>query len=739
MADATLSKALVAEQGLTGEEYERIVTLLGREPNLTEVGLFGALWSEHCSYKSSKVYLKSLPTTGPRILQGPGENAGVVDVGEGVAIVFKMESHNHPSFIEPYQGAATGVGGIIRDIFTMGARPIALLDSLRFGPLSDARNRYLAGGVVAGIAGYGNAVGVPTVGGEFAVAECYSDNPLVNVLCVGIARSDRLFSARAEGVGNPVIYVGARTGRDGIHGAVMASEAFDESWQERRPAVQVGDPFKEKLLIEATLEVMETGSVIGIQDMGAAGLTCSTAEMAARAGTGMEIDLTTVPRREEGMSADELMLSESQERMLLVVRRGTEERVRAIFAKWDLDAVVIGHVTADPFLRVTEGSRVVASVPVKALVDDAPVYSRPAWPLPEYEENRRLDLSGLPLPKEYGSILLTLLASPTIGWKGRVWERYDHMLYLNTVVVPGSDAVVLRLPGGRRGIAVSCDGSGRYTFLDPYRGGALAVAEAARNVACSGAEPVALTNCVNFGNPERPEIMWQFAETLRGMRDAAIALGTPVTGGNVSFYNETTGRSIFPTPIVGVVGIVEEIAHVTRQGFTRAGDTILLLGETREELGGSEYLTLIHGRVQGEPPLPDLALEKAVQRVCLRAIREGLVHAAHDCSEGGLAVALAECCLSGREPLGAEVSLSGDVRPDALLFGESASRILLAVPEAHVPRVRATAEKERVPLSVLGRTGGDVLAVRGEGLSFSLPLSHLDEAWRGALGPVFPR
>ncbi len=735
-----ITPELVAEHGLTAEEYEKIKAILGREPTFTELGIFSVMWSEHCSYKSSKIHLKKFPTKGERVLIGPGENAGVVDLGDGLALVFKMESHNHPSFIEPYQGAATGVGGIIRDIFAMGARPIALLDSLRFGPLTDPKNRYLFSRVIAGISGYGNAVGVPTVGGECFFADCYTTNPLVNVLCLGIVRRDRIFRARAEGVGNPVIYVGARTGRDGIHGATMASEAFSEESPERRPTVQVGDPFKEKCLIEACLRLMETDWLVGIQDMGAAGLTCSTAEMAARGNVGIEIDLDKVPRREEGMTPYEVMLSESQERMLLVVRRGTEEEVKRIFGEWDLEVSVIGTVTDDGFLRVKERGRVVAEIPAKALVDGAPIYVRPMKRPQDLDRVQSLDLSTLPLPSEYNEVLLRLLASPNIASKAMIYRQYDHMLYLNTLVLPGSDAVVLRVKGTRRGIALSCDGNGRYTYLDPYLGGMLAVAEAARNTVCSGALPVAITNCLNFGSPENPEIMWQFAEAVKGMAKACEILGTPVTGGNVSFYNETKGMAIFPTPIVGMLGLLEDLSHVTTQGFKQAGDLVVLLGETKEELGGSEYLSVIHGLTQGRPPLLDLDLEKRVQAACLQAIRSGLIASAHDCSDGGLAVALAESCISGPEgSLGVEVALPEGIRPDALLFGESPSRIVLSLQEQAFPALRRIADDHGVPLQVLGRVWGSRYRIQGPGCSIDLPVEGMRKAWEEALPAFFAR
>jgi phosphoribosylformylglycinamidine synthase len=730
---AAITPDLIAQHGITPEEYARIHTILGRDPNFTELGIFSVMWSEHCSYKSSRVYLKQLPTQGPCILQGPGENAGVVDVGDGLAIVFKMESHNHPSFIEPRQGAATGVGGIIRDIFTMGARPIALLDPLRFGPLTDAKSRFVAKGVVSGISSYGNAVGVPTVGGELIVSETYAGNPLVNVFCLGIAPKDRIFLARAGGVGNPVIYVGAKTGRDGIHGATMASETFDEGSEERRPTVQVGDPFREKLLIEACLELMAGDAIVGIQDMGAAGLTCSTCEMASRGETGIEIDLAKVPRRETGMIPYEIMLSESQERMLLVAKLGREAEVMRIFEKWDLDAVVIGRVTDDGRMRVKDGDRVVAEIPARDLAEEGPIYRRPTARPAYLDETARFDARLLALPADLGGVLLTLLASPNIACKRPVWQQYDHMLFCNTVVEPGSDAVVLRLQGTPKGLALSADGNGRYTYLDPYEGGKLAVAEAARNVVCAGGRPLAVTNCLNFGNPERPEIMWQFAEAVRGMADACRAFETPVTGGNVSLYNETLGTAIFPTPIIGMVGLLDDVRQATTQWFKRAGDVVLLLGETRDEVGGSEYLKVAHGLETGLPPRMDLARERAVQEVCLAAIRAGLVRSAHDASDGGLAVALAECCLTGPVRLGATIALPGDLRADVLLFGESASRIVLSVSPETVERVQALARAQEVPCTVLGKVGGTEFTITAGGISLAVSVDALHDAWANSL------
>ncbi len=731
---SVITPALIAQHGITPEEYQRVRAILGRDANFTELGIFSVMWSEHCSYKSSRVHLKQFPTRGERILQGPGENAGVVDIGDGLAIVFKMESHNHPSFIEPHQGAATGVGGIIRDIFTMGARPIALMDPLRFGTLESGKTQYLLGGVVGGIAAYGNAVGVPTVGGELCVSDTYAGNPLVNVFCLGIAPKDRVFLARASGEGNPVIYVGAKTGRDGIHGATMASETFDEGSEERRPTVQVGDPFKGKLLIEACLELMVGDAIVGIQDMGAAGLTCSTCEMASRGGTGIEIDLAKVPLRETGMIPYEVMLSESQERMLLVVRRGTEQQVMDIFHKWDLDAVIIGQVTGDGLMRVKDTDRVVAEIPARALTEEGPIYHRPAQRPAYLTETESADLARLPLPEKLDRVLLDLLGSPNIASKQPVWQQYDHMLFCNTVVEPGSDAAVLRVQGTRKGLALATDGNGRYTYLDPYEGGKLAVAEAARNVVCAGARPIAITNCLNFGSPERPEIMWQFGEAVRGMADACRALGTPVTGGNVSFYNETLGTPIFPTPIVGMVGLLADISHATTQWFKAAGDVVYVLGETFEELGGTEYLKLVHNLEVGRAPRLDLQRERAVQQVCLTAIRSGLVSSAHDCADGGLAVALAECCItSPGTRLGANLVLPSDLRPDALLFGESASRIVVSVRSEHAEQFRAIAHRHDVPCEELGVVGGDVLALQGRGFHLSQPVEGIHAAWSTGL------
>ncbi len=732
-----VTKESIAQHGLSEDEFKKIVEILGREPNLVELGMFSVMWSEHCSYKSSRVHLKKLPTTGARVVQGPGENAGAVDIGDGLVAVFKIESHNHPSFIEPYQGAATGVGGILRDIFTMGARPIALLDSLRFGSLERPLNRHLFKGVVAGIAGYGNCIGVPTVGGEVVFNDIYDKNPLVNVFCLGLAQKEKLFRGVATGVGNPVIYVGSKTGRDGIHGATMASDVFDDESASKRPTVQVGDPFTEKLLLEACLELMGQDLLIGIQDMGAAGLTSSSCEMASRSGTGIELDLTPVPRREEGMTPYELLLSESQERMLMVARRGHEEDVLAICRKWDLDAAIVGQVTGDGLLRVRDQGAVVAEVPARALAEDAPRYERPAAPPAFQEHLQALNLDMLRDVKNPAQDLLALLESPTIADKSWVYQQYDHMVQTNSLVRPGSDAAVVRIKGSNKALAVTTDGNGLYCLLNPYVGGTIAVAEAARNLVCSGAEPVGMTNCLNFGNPERPEIMWQLSLCIEGMKDACEALGVPVVSGNVSLYNETNGLSIYPTPIIGMVGLIESLDQVTTAWFKDEGDDIFLVGTTGEDLGGTEYLRVVHFREQGSPPLLDLEREKAVQAFVLTVIRNGLVSSAHDCADGGLAVALTECCLARiGDALGAVVQLTPEgLRRDAVLFGESQSRVVISARPHDRPRILQLAEAAGVPIAVIGRVGGDRLVVEvatdrwGPGCRIDIDLKTLGDRW----------
>jgi phosphoribosylformylglycinamidine synthase len=738
MSDQMITKDLIAQHNLTDDEYKKIVEILGREPNLTELGMFSVMWSEHCSYKSSRVHLKKLPTTGPRVVQGPGENAGAVDIGDGLCVVFKMESHNHPSFIEPYQGAATGVGGILRDIFTMGARPIALLDSLRFGGLNTPKNRRLMKGVVAGIAGYGNCMGVPTVGGEAVFNDIYSLNPLVNVFCLGIARKDKIFRGTAAGVGNPVIYFGSKTGRDGIHGATMASDSFDDQSERKRPTVQVGDPFTEKLLLEACLELMANDVLVGIQDMGAAGLTSSSCEMASRAGNGIELDLTNVPRREPGMTPYELMLSESQERMLMVAKAGKEEECIRICKKWDLDVAVVGRVTGDGMLRIKDEGTVVAEIPAKALAEDGPQYERPYSP-PAYQDmltNLNYDVIPDVDVKDANAALLALLESPTIASKRWIYEQYDHMVRTNTMVRPGSDAAVVRIKGTNKAVAVTVDCNSRYCLLHPYEGARLAVAEAARNLVCSGAEPIGLTDCLNFGNPERPDIMWQFVLAIEGLKDACEHFRIPIVSGNVSFYNETNGLSIYPTPMLGMVGLIEEADRAMTQWFKQDGDDIILLGATREDLGGSAYLKVVHAREQGSPPFLNLDAEKALHECVLALIRQGVIQSAHDCSDGGLAVALAECCMSGQDRrLGAVLTLNtGRLRKDALLFGESQSRVVVSAKPAQRQTVIECAGRLGVPVAVIGTVTGDRLTIflggeRADSPAVDIPVETLHDRW----------
>ena len=741
-----IDPAVLERHGLKADEYDRIVRTLGREPSITELGIFSVMWSEHCSYKSSRIHLKKLPTRGSRVLQGPGENAGAVDIGDGLAAVFKIESHNHPSFIEPYQGAATGVGGIIRDIFTMGARPIALMNSLRFGALdgpAGARTRRLVDGVVAGIAGYGNSIGIATVAGEIAFEESYAANPLVNVFCLGIVEADALVKGRASGVGNPVFYVGAKTGRDGIHGATMASAEFDERSAEKRPAVQVGDPFMEKLLLEACLELMATDALIGVQDMGAAGLTCSTSEMGARGGSGIEIDVRHVPQRETGMSPYEIMLSESQERMLLVVKRGREAEVETIFDKWDLHAAHIGYVTDDGLLRVKDHDRVVAEIPNTALVDEAPVYDRPVARPAYLDEVHRLDLETL-RPSSPQDAFFAVLASPTIASKRWVYRQYDHMVRTNTLVLPGMGAGVVRIKGTPRALAMSTDGNGRYCYLNPRRGAMLAVAEAARNVACAGALPIGATNCLNFGNPEKPEIMWQFVEAVEGIAEACRALDIPITGGNVSLYNETDGKAIFPTPIIGVVGLLEDASTVVGRAFSKAGDDVVLLGNGDADLGGSEYLKTVHDLVAGDAPAVNLANERALIQLLTEAARAGLISSAHDSSDGGLAITLAESTFDTGGigcvvdiPAGRSEAIGGWIAL-ASLFGEAAGRVVVSVPPDGRAALLDRAHAAGVPATVIGRTGGARIQVGVNGhAAIDCLIGEAEQVWSSALGRYF--
>ena len=734
-----IDQATIDAHGLSTDEYQRLLEILGREPTITELGIFSVMWSEHCSYKSSRLHLRRLPTEGPRVVQGPGENAGAVDIGDGLTAVFKIESHNHPSFIEPYQGAATGVGGIIRDIFTMGARPIALLNSLRFGALDDPATRRLVDGVVAGIAGYGNSIGIPTIGGEIAFEPSYAGNPLVNVFCLGVAKADQLAKGLASGPGNPVYYVGAMTGRDGIHGATMASAEFDEHSADHRPAVQVGDPFMEKLLLEACLEVMQTGALVGIQDMGAAGLTCSTSEMGARGGVGVEIDVSLVPQRETGMTAYEIMLSESQERMLLVAQQGREAEVEQVFEKWDLHAVRIGEVTGDGRLRVRNDGDVVAEIPNRQLADGAPLYDRPTERPAYLSEAQHLDVAALRAPAGLSETWLDLLGAPVIASKRWVYRQYDHMVRTNTVALPGLGAGVVRVKGTGRALAFSVDGNGRYCYLDPGEGGRLAVAEAARNVACAGAVPIGATNCLNFGNPERPEIMWQLAQAVDGIAEACRALEIPITGGNVSLYNETNGQAIYPTPVLGVVGLLEDATRLLTRMFPADGLVIMLLGDAAGELGGSEYLKAAHGMVRGRPAAVDLDRERALQTLLVEGARDGLIRSAHDCAEGGFAVTLAECCVESGG-VGARVELPAPAGSDdrfaliRALFGEAPSRVVVSAPHEKRNLLLARARALSVPATVLGHTGGERLTISLAGrVVADVGLDGAEQAWANGM------
>ena len=737
-----ITPEVIATHNLTQQEFERIKELLGREPSFAELGIFSVMWSEHCSYKSSRIHLKRLPTTGPRVIVPPGENAGVVDLGDGWCAAFKIESHNHPSFIEPFQGAATGVGGILRDIFTMGARPVASMNSLRFGSLDHPqygrRNRSLLAGVVAGIAHYGNAFGVATVGGEVAFDDAYALNPLVNAFALGLVRHDQIFFGKATGIGNPVLYVGAKTGRDGIHGATMASAEFDEEALEKRPTVQVGDPFLEKLLLEACLEAMRSGAVAGIQDMGAAGLTSSSCEMAARAGTGIELDLSLVPQREQNMTAYEMLLSESQERMLIVAHSGREREVVDIFRKWDLDAVVIGRVRDTGRMQVVHNGEMVADIPVEALTDEAPRYERPM----SAPTGTETDQAQTTKHEDHTEALRTLLSSGNITSKHWVYRQYDHMVRTNTAILPGADAAVIRIKETRRALAMSLDGNGRYCAANPREGAKLIVAEAARNVVCVGARPIAITNCLNFASPERPEVMWSFSETIDGMAEACRALETPVVSGNVSFYNETEGRGILPTPVIGMVGLIEDVRRVVSPGFKKEGDLIALLGTTQDDLSTSEYAVSIAGittqeiAASGKVPALDLDRELAVQRACLAAAEAGLLLSAHDCSDGGLAIALAESCFSslGREAIGADVNLEGALDPTTHLFSESPSRIIISFDSADADAVREIAERNNAPFTMLGRVGRHRLIINVNGdEEIATDVSDLEAAWRTAL------
>ncbi|MBN1687806.1 MAG: phosphoribosylformylglycinamidine synthase subunit PurL [Candidatus Omnitrophica bacterium] len=710
-----ITPEILQAHGITREEYERILEILGREPNITELGMFSVMWSEHCSYKNSKPVLKLFPTTGPKLLVKAGEeNAGIIDIGEGYAICFKIESHNHPSAVEPFQGAATGVGGILRDIFTMGARPVLLMNSLRFGRLDNPQSRRLFSGVVSGIANYGNCIGVPTIGGEVYFHESYEGNPLVNAMCLGIVPTKEIVKGCAHGVGNPVYYVGAATGRDGLGGAAFASRELTEDSGEDRPAVQVGDPFMEKLLLEACLELIKTDALVGMQDMGAAGLTCSGCETASRGSTGIEMDLAKVPRRETGMTPYEIMLSESQERMLIIAKKGKEKIVEEIFEKWDLHAVKIGKVREGHMMRVREGEKLVAEIPAKSLADEGPVYIREEREPDYLKEAQTLDWKKLSIPTDLGVVLKKLLEHPSIASKAWVWQQYDHMVRTDTVFYPGSDAALIRIKGTSRGIAVSTDCNGLYCYLDPYEGGKIAVAEAARNVAVSGAQPLGVTNCLNFGNPMKPEVFWQFHRVVEGMTAACKALETPVTGGNVSFYNENPTGAIFPTSTIGMVGLLEKIDNRVPSFFQKEGDLVFVAGETFNEIGGSHYLMVIHQIQKGLPPRLDLDREVRLQKFLMAAANNRLMSSCHDMAEGGLSVALSECCFNPKGYLGANVpklQRQNDLREDALYFGESQSRVVISVDPKNREKLEKLAEKMKIPFFQIGKVEGDSLKI----------------------------
>lgn len=740
--DPEITPALVDEHGLSTDEYRLVLDVLGREPTFTELGVFSAMWSEHCGYKNSRPLLRTLPTEAPWVLQGPGENAGVIDVGDGLAIAFKIESHNHPSAVEPYQGAATGVGGILRDVFTMGARPIAVLNSLRFGEIDGPeadRVRYLVAGVVRGIGDYGNCVGIPTVGGEVYFDAAYEGNPLVNAMAIGLLRAEDLIRGVAEGVGNPIMTVGAKTGRDGIHGATFASAELSEESEARRPQVQVGDPFTEKLLLEASLELIRSGHIVGIQDMGAAGLVSSSTEMAARSGTGVHIEITRVPVREPGMTPYEILLSETQERMLVVALAGREEEVRAILGRWDLDAETIGHVTDTGRYVIVENGTPVVDIPGEPLVNGCPTYTREGRESPEITALRQWDPVGLTPRAEEADpawTLRALLDSPTIASKRWVYQQYDSTVRTNTVVGPGSDAAVLRLRGTRRAIAATVDCNGRYVFLNPRRGAMIAVAEAARNLACTGALPRAVTNNLNFGNPLKPEVYHQLAEAVRGMGEACRAFATPVTGGNVSLYNENPRGAIYPTPTIGMVGVIDDVDRVMTSGFRTEGDAIVLFGRNTGELGGSEYLKVVHGRVAGDAPEIDLQHERALQQLLLDAIARGWLRSAHDCAEGGLAVALAESAFADpRHAFGVQIDLDDDLPPAALLFGEAQGRAVVSCGDADLVALLDLAERHGVPARRIGAVSAvdAPFRIATRGATLDAPIQRLASVYESAL------
>ncbi|WP_128896829.1 phosphoribosylformylglycinamidine synthase subunit PurL [Longirhabdus pacifica] len=731
-AEQIESLQLYKQMGVSDHEFELICSFLGRKPNYTEIGVFSVMWSEHCAYKNSKPILSRFPTTGERVLVGPGEGAGIVDIGDNQAVVFKIESHNHPSAVEPFQGAATGVGGIIRDIFSMGARPIALLNSLRFGNLENDRVKYLFEHVVSGIAGYGNCIGIPTVGGEVMFDESYEGNPLVNAMCVGLIDHEDIQKGIAKGIGNPVYYVGPATGRDGIHGATFASEELNEDSDSKRPSVQVGDPFMEKLVMEACLELIQSGIVLGIQDMGAAGLTCSSAEMASKAGNGMELYLDQVPQREEGMTPYEMMLSESQERMLFVIEEQHEDQAKAIFAKWGLDCPKVGKVTDDGNLTLIHHGEKVAEMPVSALVDECPVYEKPSQVPAYYQESESFDSTKYEEIQDLNEALERILASPTVASKEWVYHQYDYMVRTNTAIHPGSDAAVVAIEGSNKALAMTTDCNGRYVYLDPYVGGKIAVSEAARNVVCSGAEPLAITDNLNFGSPEKPEIFWQLEQAADGVSQACESLSTPVIGGNVSLYNENANGAIYPTPVIGMVGLVHDVNHMTTQSFKTAGDVIYVLGETKAELGGSEFQHVVFGKTEGRPPELDLQKEKALQAAVLHMIQSGWINSAHDCSEGGLATAIAESCISGG--IGAAVEVDMDLRHDIAMFSESQSRIVLSIQPEWQTQFETYMSETNVPWQNIGEVGGEQLQVKKQHeVIIDASVSRLTAIWKEAI------
>lgn len=707
----TDTKTFAFNHGLTEEEYNLIVATLQRDPNHTEVGILGAMWSEHCSYKSSKIHLKKLPTKGKQVIQGPGENAGIVDLGDDLCAVFKMESHNHPSYIEPYQGAATGVGGIIRDIFTMGARPVALLDSLRFGNPDLPKTKFLIKGVVSGIADYGNCIGIPTVGGEVYFDDCYNGNPLVNVFCLGITKKDKIFKGYASGIGNPVIYVGSKTGRDGIQGAIMASDSFTSESEQKRPAVQVGDPFTEKLLLEACLELFETDCVVGIQDMGAAGLISSSTEMADRGQTGLDLWMEKVPRREKNMSPYEVLLSESQERMLMVLNKGKEKKAKSIFKKWGLDFSIIGEVTDTKVLRIFDNNDLVASLPIDFITNSAPSYDRPYTEPVKNIKSTEAIKNNLTIEETF----LKVLTSPTITSKRWIFEQYDYMVRTNTMFIPLNDSAVLNIKGTNKGIAITSNCNSRYCYLDPREGAKIAVAESARNLACSGALPLAITDCLNFGNPEKPEIMWQFKESIEGMKEACLKLNTPVVSGNVSFYNETEGKSVYPTPTVGMVGLIKDLDKTVNQWFKSEGDLIAILGDTYDETDGSEYQKLFNGKIAGIPPKIDLDQESNLIKTLIELANKSIINSAHDLSEGGIAVALAECCFSKNKNFGFIVNLDNinvkKLNIPVLLFSESQSRCIVSINKNNLQKLKDITSENSINLKLIGVVGGNKMII----------------------------